>query len=97
MTTEKQTENQRKDDLERLQKLLLGDDHGRLNLLDKRVSEFDSRAADVAEVLPEAFERISKDPVLEEELEKPIIRSLRSAIKRDAHAVAEYLFPVMGC
>ena len=97
MTTEKQTKDQRKDDLERLQKLLLGDDHSRrLNLLDKRVSEFESRAADVAEVLPDAFERISKDPVLEEELEKPIIRSLRSAIKRDAHAVAEYLFPVMG-
>ncbi len=96
MTTEKQTEDQRKDDLERLQKLLLGDDHGRLNLLDKRVSEFESRAADVAEVLPDAFERISKDPVLEAELEKPMVRSIRSAIKRDAPAFAEYLFPVMG-
>lgn len=96
MTTEKQTENQRKDDLERLQKLLLGDDHGRLNLLDKRVSEFESRAADVAEVLPDAFERISKDPVLEAELEKPMVRSIRSAIKRDPPAVAEYLFPIMG-
>ena len=96
MTTEKQTEDQRKDDLERLQKLLLGDDHSRLNLLDKRVSEFESRAADVAEVLPDAFERISNDPVLEAELEKPIVRSIRSAIKRDAPAVAEYLFPVMG-
>ena len=96
MTTEKQTEDQRKDDLERLQKLLLGDDHSRLNLLDKRVSEFESRAADVAEVLPDAFDRISKDPFLETELEKPMVRSIRSAIKRDAPAFAEYLFPVMG-
>jgi len=96
LTTEKQTEDQRKDDLERLQKLLLGDDHSRLNSLDKRVSEFESRAADVAEVLPDAFERISKDPVLEAELEKPMVRSIRSAIKRDAPAFAEYLFPVMG-
>lgn len=96
MTTEKQTEDQRKDDLERLQKLLLGDDRSRLNLLDKRVSEFESRAADVAEVLPDAFERISNDPVLEAELEKPMVRSIRSAIKRDAPAFAEYLFPVMG-
>jgi hypothetical protein len=96
LTTEKQTEDQRKDDLARLQKLLLGDDHSRLNLLDKRVSEFESRATDVAEVLPDAFERISKDPVLEAELEKPMVRSIRSAIKRDAPAFAEYLFPVMG-
>lgn len=96
MTTEKQTEDQRKHDLERLQELLLGDDHSRLKLLDKRVSEFESRAVDVAEVLPDVFERISKDPVLEAELEKPMLRSIRSAIKRDAPAFAEYLFPVMG-
>jgi len=96
LTTEKQTKDQRKDDLERLQKLLLGDDHSRLDLLDKRVSEFESRAADVAEVLPDAFERISKDPVLEATLEKPVVRSIRSAIKRDASAFAEYMFPVMG-
>ena len=96
MTTGNKKETQRKDDLERLQKLLLGEDRSRLNLLDKRVSEFESRAADVAEVLPDAFERISKDPVLEAELEKPMVRSIRSAIKRDAPAFAEYLFPVMG-
>ncbi|MDX2418482.1 MAG: hypothetical protein QNK19_13555 [Xanthomonadales bacterium] len=96
MTTEKQTKDQRKHDLERLQELLLGDDYSRLNLLDKRVSEFESRAADVAEVLPDVFDRISKDPVLEVELEKPMLRSIRAAIKRDAPAVAEYLFPVMG-
>jgi OOP family OmpA-OmpF porin len=96
LSTEKQSEQQRRDDLERLRKLLLGEDQSRLNLLDKRVSEFESRAADVAEVLPDAFDRISKDPVLEAELEKPMVRSIRSAIKRDAPAFAEYLFPVMG-
>lgn len=96
MTTDKQTEAQRQDDLERLQKLLLGEERSRLNLLDKRVSDFESRAADVAEVLPDAFERISKDPVLEAELEKPMVHSIRSAIKRDASGFAEYLFPVMG-
>lgn len=96
MTTEKQTEEQRKDDLERLQRLLLGDDRSRLNLLDKRVSDFESRSNDVAEVLPDAFERIANDPVLEAELEKPMMRTIRASIKRDAPAFAEYLFPVMG-
>ncbi|MGB5487086.1 MAG: hypothetical protein WBN06_06835 [Lysobacterales bacterium] len=96
MTTEKQTKDQRKDDLERLQKLLLGEDRSRLNLLDKRVSDFESRTADVAEVLPDAFKRISNDPVLEAELEKPMLRTIRASIKRDAPAFAEYLYPVMG-
>ena len=88
MTTEKQTEEQRKDDLERLQRLLLGDDRSRLNLLDKRVSDFESRSNDVAEVLPDAFERIANDPVLEAELEKPMMRTIRASIKRDAPAFA---------
>ena len=96
MTTEKQTNEQRKDDLEHLRKLLLGDDRSRLNLLDKRVSDFESRSSDVAEVLPDAFERIANDPVLEAELEKPMVRAIRASIKRDAPAFAEYLFPVMG-
>lgn len=96
MTTEKQSEKQRKSDLERLQKLLLGNDRSRLNLLDKRVSDFESRSSDVAEVLPDAFERIANDPVLEAELEKPMVRTIRASIKRDAPAFAEYLFPVMG-
>jgi outer membrane protein OmpA-like peptidoglycan-associated protein len=96
LTTEKQSEERRKDDLEQLQKLLLGNDRTRLNLLDKRVSDFESRASDVAEVLPDAFERIANDPVLEAELEKPMLRTIRASIKRDAPAFAEYLFPVMG-
>ncbi len=96
MTTEKQTQEQREDDLERLQKLLLGDDHSRLNLLDKRVSDFESRSSDVAEVLPNAVERIANDPVLEAELERPMLRTIRASIKRDASAFTELLFPVIG-
>ena len=96
MTTEKQTQEQREDDLARLQKLLLGDDHSRLNLLDKRVSDFESRSSDVAEVLPDAIERIANDPVLEAELEKPMLRTIRASIKRDTSAFTELLFPVIG-
>ena len=51
MTTEKQTDDRREDDLEQLQKLLLGEDLSRLNQLDQRVSDFESRVSDVAEVL----------------------------------------------
>ena len=100
MTSEKRpadrSEDRPGDDLEQLQQLLLGEERKRLEQLDDRVSDFESRAADVAEVLPEAFQRVAGDPVLEAEIEKPVLRTIRSSIKRDAHAFAEYLFPVMG-
>lgn len=96
MTSEKRPEDRQKDDLERLQKLLLGEDRSRLNQLDQRVSGFESRVTDVAEVLPTAFQRIAGDPVLEAEIEKPILRTIRTSIKRDADILAELLFPIMG-
>jgi len=96
LTTEKQTQERRKNDLERLQKLLLGEDRSRLHLLDKRVSDLKSRSSDVAEALPDAFEHIANDPVLEAELEKPMLRAIRASIKRDTPAFAELMFPVMG-
>ena len=96
MTSEKRPEDRRKDDLERLQELLLDDDRSRLNELDQRISGFENRVADVAEVLPTAFKRIAGDPVLEAEIEKPILRTIRTSIKRDAHVLAELLFPIMG-
>lgn len=96
MTSEKRPEDRRKDDLERLQELLLDDDRNRLNKLDDRISGFENRVADVAEVLPTAFQRIAGDPVLEAEIEKPILNTIRTSIKRDAHVLAELLFPIMG-
>ncbi len=96
MTSEQRPEDRRKDDLERLQELLLDDDRSRLNELDQRISGFENRVTDVAEVLPTAFNRIAGDPVLEAEIEKPILRAIRTSIKRDAHVLAELLFPIMG-
>ena len=96
MTTEKQTDDRREDDLEQLQKLLLGEDLSRLNQLDQRVSDFESRVSDVAEVLPKVFERVAGDPILEAEIEKPMLQMIRSSIKRDTHIFAELLFPVIG-
>lgn len=96
MTSEKRTKDRHQDDLEQLRQLLLGEQRSRLDELDQRVSDFASRAADVAEVLPSAFQRVADDPVLEAELEKPMVRTIQNSIKRDAHAFAEYLFPVMG-
>ena len=96
MTIEKHTKNQGNSELEQLQYLLFGEESSRLNRLDQRISDFKRRVRDVSEVLPSAFQRVTVDPVLESEIEEPMMRTIRASIKRDAHAFAEYLFPVMG-
>jgi OOP family OmpA-OmpF porin len=96
VTSEKRPENQHKDDLERLQELLLDDDRSRLNELDQRISGFENRVTDVAEVLPTAFKRIASDPALETGIEKPVLHSIRTSIKRDPQELTELLFPIMG-
>jgi OOP family OmpA-OmpF porin len=83
-------------DLEKLRELLLGREKQQLKHLDERLSNQESRTADVAEVLPDAFVRASKDPVLEANLETQVVRTIRSFVKNDTSTFAEYLFPVMG-
>lgn len=84
------------DDLERLRRLLIGDKAGRLDRLDRRVSDPGARTEDVAEVLPGAMNRAIDDPVSRPQLERPIVDTIRSAIKRDTESFAEALFPVLG-
>lgn len=96
MTSQKRPEDRREDDLEQLRKLLLGEDRDRFDRLDQRISGFENRAGDVAEVLPTAFQRVADDPSLEAEIGKPILQTIRSSIKRDANDFAELLFPVIG-
>ena len=84
------------DDLGRLRRLLLGDEAGRLDRLDRRVSDPGARTEDVAEVLPGAMNRAIDDPVSRPQLERPIVDTIRSAIKRDTESFAEALFPVLG-
>ena len=96
MSSEKTSEERREEDLEQFRQLLVGEDLSLLNQLEQRVSDFESRVDDVSEVLPTAFQRLAGDPVLEAEIERPMLRTIHASIKRDTHAFAEYLFPVMG-
>lgn len=82
--------------MERLQDLILGEEKDRLHKLDHRVSDLESRTTDIAEVLPAAMSRVAGDPVNRPDFERPVVNTIRSAIKRDADSFAEALFPVLG-
>ena len=80
----------------RLQDLILGEEKDRLHKLDHRISDLESRTADIAEVLPAAMNRLANDPSHRPEFERPVVNTIRSAIKRDTYSFAEALFPVLG-
>ena len=96
MTKFRKSDSQPVDDLQRLQDLILGAEKDRLHKLDLRVSDIESRTSDVAEVLPAAMNRLVGDPASKPEFEKPVVDSIRGAIKRDTESFAEALFPVLG-
>ena len=84
------------DDLDRLRQLILGENTARLEHVYQRVSDPDSRTSDVAEVLPDAINRVVDDPVSKPQIERPIVETIQSAIRNDADSFAEALFPVLG-
>lgn len=84
------------DELARLRELMLGEEADRLHRLDQRISDPVQRTGDVAEVLPGAMNRALADPVARPGMERPIVDTIRSAIKRDTESFAEALFPVLG-
>jgi hypothetical protein len=84
------------EDMERLQDLILGEEKDRLHKLDHRISDLESRTSDIAEVLPAAMSRVAADPASRPDFERPVVNTIRSAIKRDADSFAEALFPVLG-
>ncbi|MBT8062945.1 MAG: hypothetical protein KJO85_09690 [Gammaproteobacteria bacterium] len=82
--------------MQRLRDLVMGEEKQRLHKLDRRVTDLEARTADVAEVLPAAMSRLAQDPVNRPDFERPVVNTIRSAIKRDSHSFAEALFPVLG-
>ena len=96
MTDSSQSDDHRVDDMQRLRDIVLGHEKQRLHDLDKRVSDLESRTADVAEVLPAAMARLVADPASLPEIERPVVKTIHGAIKRDTETFAEALFPVLG-
>ncbi len=84
-------------DLDQLKKLLFGAEKEALDSIAERVERREVRAADVADILPEAIhQRHRTDKELVESLTEPVGECLQQAFREDPQTYGDALFPVMG-
>ena len=84
-------------DLDDLKELLFGAEKQALDSITRRVERREVRAADVADILPEAIHQShGKDKQLVESLSGPVGECLQRSIKQDPETYSDALYPVMG-
>ncbi len=85
------------DDLEQLKSLLFGAEKQALDTITERVQRPETRAVDVADVLPEAL-RLShqQGDELVENLREPVGTCIRDSVRDEPGQYADALYPVMG-
>lgn len=84
-------------DLDQLKELLFGAEKEALDSIAARVERREVRAADVADILPEAIhQRHGKDKDLVESLTEPVGECLQQALRDDPQTYSDALYPVMG-
>ncbi|MGB5489966.1 MAG: hypothetical protein WBM76_03975 [Woeseiaceae bacterium] len=84
-------------DLEQLKELLFGAEKQALDSIAERVERRDVRAADVADILPEAIHQShNKDSELVESLTNPVGECLQRAFRDDPQTYGDALYPIMG-
>ena len=89
----------RKDsDLEKLRKIIVGDEHGVVKELHDRITDTDKRSHDVAEILPQAIQNIqtTEDQIaLGKALSNPLETAVKLSIKRNPKTFSDLLYPVI--
>lgn len=84
-------------DLDELKSLLFGAEKQALDTIAARVESRDVRAADVADILPEAIHQsFKKNDDLVESLTEPVGECLQNAFRDDPETFGNALYPVMG-
>ncbi|NNC77243.1 MAG: hypothetical protein HKN77_04720 [Woeseiaceae bacterium] len=84
-------------DLDELKNLLFGAEKQALDTIAARVESRDVRAADVADILPEAIHQsYKKNDELVESLTDPVGDCLQNAFRDDPETYGNVLYPVMG-
>lgn len=85
------------DDLERLRSLLFRPEAQRLDSIQERIEDPETRCDEVAEALPEAVRRAAASgPSLAASLSPLVEQGLAQSIRRDPSAIIEVIFPVLG-
>ena len=89
----------RKDsDLEKLRKIIVGDERGVVKELHDRITDSDKRSHDVAEILPQAIQNIQtaeEQIALGEALSNPLETAVKLSIKRNPKTFSDLLYPVI--
>ncbi len=84
-------------DLDQLKELLFGAEKQALDSITRRVERREVRAADVADILPEAIHQShKKDSDLVDSLSDPVGECLQRALHEDPETYGDALYPVMG-
>lgn len=84
-------------DLDELKTLLFGAEKETLDAIAERVEKRDVRAADVADILPEAIHTsYKKDDELIDSLKQPVGEVLKSSFQERPEVFGDALYPVMG-
>lgn len=84
-------------DLDKLKDLLFGAEKEALDSIAERVEHRETRAGDVADVLPEAVHQAhQRDSELVESLTEPVGECLQKAFRDDPQTYSDALYPVMG-
>jgi len=84
-------------DLDQLKELLFGAEKEALDSISRRVERREVRAADVADILPEAIHQShSKDDDLVEALTSPVGECVQRAMHEDPETYGNALYPVIG-
>ena len=84
-------------DLDELKTLLFGAEKETLDAIAERVEKREVRAADVADILPEAIHSShQKDDELVQSLKDPVGNVLKSSFREQPEFFGEALYPVMG-
>ncbi|MEM9056042.1 MAG: hypothetical protein AAGD86_01120 [Pseudomonadota bacterium] len=83
--------------IEQIKDLLFGHEKKALDAITRRLDTPESRAADVADVLPQSLRRShARDGALTEAMQAPVTASIRLAVRQHPKAVADSLFPIIG-
>ncbi len=84
-------------ELDELKRLLFGAEKQALDTIMNRVERRETRAVDVADILPEAIHQSHQRGCdLADSLKAPVTECLREAIREDPQSYGDALYPVMG-
>ncbi len=84
------------DRFDELRSIIVGPEQRRLRTLQRRLRDPAAQTREVSRVLPDALQLRARDPQLMRALAPSVEEAITDSVKRNPHALADALFPVIG-